>query len=142
MVTQPLLIPVNEKEFLLTQDYTYAWAAGGQHFRIVVFAGQITDIASIPRPLWSLTGFMPDGLHRAAAIVHDLLYQWRGLPQRPCGLRQVLDEVSGTWQDCQDRWTRLQCDQLFTQIMEEAGTIRVKRDLMFAAVRAFGWAAW
>lgn len=32
-----------------------------------------TDGASVPRPLWSFTGYLPDGKHRAAALVHDFL---------------------------------------------------------------------
>lgn len=138
---QPSLIPINEKEFLLTQDYSYQWVSeNGDRFKILVFAGQITDIASIPRPLWSLTGFVPDGLHRGAAIVHDLLYQWRGAPQRPAGLLQIY--YSGEWVDFSIRLPRVECDRLFARMMQEAGTTRLKRDLMFLAVRTFGWAAW
>lgn len=32
-----------------------------------------TDGASVPRWLWSLTGYLPDGKHRAAAVAHDYL---------------------------------------------------------------------
>ena len=36
-----------------------------------------TDGASVPRWLWSLTGYLPDGKHRAAAVVHDFLCEMR-----------------------------------------------------------------
>ena len=44
-------------------------------FTVVVPEGFQTDLASIPRALWSL--LPPVGAYDAAAVVHDLLYQRR-----------------------------------------------------------------
>jgi Protein of unknown function (DUF1353) len=53
---------------------------------VEVPAGFVTDLASIPWPLWS-TGLRPDGQYAYAAIVHDYLYwtQTRG--------RAVADQI-------------------------------------------------
>jgi hypothetical protein len=39
-------------------------------------AGFVTDLASIPRPIWSF--FPPDGPWVKGAIVHDFLYYTQG----------------------------------------------------------------
>jgi Protein of unknown function (DUF1353) len=41
--------------------------------RVQVPAGFVTDLASIPWPLWS-TGLRPDGQYAIAAVIHDYLY--------------------------------------------------------------------
>ena len=142
MVAQPWLIPVNDSEFVLMEDYIYSWSIDGKRYRVTVFHGFVTDIASVPRLAWSLTGIKPDGLQRAAAVVHDLLYQWRGLPQLPAGIVQVFDEGVQEWRDADKRWTREQCDQMFRQIMSEAGESPWRVNVMFWAVRMFGGVAW
>jgi hypothetical protein len=37
------------------------------------------DGASVPRLLWTIIGVTPDGLHRAATLIHDYLYMERDL---------------------------------------------------------------
>lgn len=140
MLTQPILVPVNDTQFVLLEDYTYEWTAGGKRRRVLVLKGFNTDVASVPRFCWSLTGIKPDGLQRAAAVVHDLLYQWRGLPQRPAGVVQEFDGVN--WFDSAQRFSREDCDKLFRQIMSEAGETPWRITAMFWAVRLFGGSAW
>jgi Protein of unknown function (DUF1353) len=142
MVPQPFLIPVNHSQFVLADDYHYAWEVEGKRWRVLVRHGFITDIASVPRFAWTLTGIKPDGLQRAAAVIHDLLYQWRGLPQMPAGVIQMLDEGTQDWLDSGRRWSREECDRLFRQILTEAGESPWRINLMFWAVRGFGSVAW
>lgn len=140
MLKQPVLIPANDSQFVLLEEYAYTWQDATQSNQVLVSRGFITDIASVPRFAWTLTGIKPDGLHRAAAVVHDLLYQWRGLPQLPSGALQYWE--NNQWQNSTTRWTREQCDLLFRQIMTEAGEAPWRIRLMFWAVRMFGGAAW
>jgi Protein of unknown function (DUF1353) len=53
----------------------------GEYEAVEVPAGFVTDLASIPWPLWS-TGLRPDGQYAYAAIVHDYLY-WTQTRERP-----------------------------------------------------------
>jgi hypothetical protein len=71
------------------------------------------------------------GKHGAAAILHDYLYRsaaWR--------LRQWWGIVPNA------RNARHAADRVFLEAMGVLHVGRVKRHLMFAAVRAFGWHAW
>ncbi len=82
---------------------------------VTVPAGFITDLASVPRPLWSL--FPPHGEYAKAAILHDYLYQF-----------QI--------------GTRASADKAFLSAMESLGVPAWKRWSLYAAVRVFGGAAW
>lgn len=75
------------RSYILDTDYTYHWKIGGKHFRITIPAGFKYDGASVPRVFWSVTGFLPDGLGRAAALVHDFIYVHKG--KMPTGCYQV-----------------------------------------------------
>ena len=37
------------------------------------------DGASVPRPCWGMMGYTPDGLHRAAALAHDIGCEREGM---------------------------------------------------------------
>jgi uncharacterized protein DUF1353 len=79
---------------------------------VVVPPGFITDFASTPRVLWDL--MPPDAYeYSAAAIVHDRLYETH-------------------------EKTRSEADAIFYDAMQLHGTGRVKRYLMWLAVRLGG----
>lgn len=139
---QPSLIPISNKWYRLTKAYRYTWEAENNTWQVVVFAGFETDIASVPRAVWTLTGIIPDGLHRAAAVVHDLLYRFTGAPKNPGGCLQYFNSVFGRWQTCEQPMSRKDCDRLFCRIMKEAGVSKLKRDVMYREVRKFGWIPW
>ncbi len=82
---------------------------------VTVPAGFVTDLASVPRPLWSL--FPPHGEYAKAAILHDYLYQLK-------------------------IGTRASADKAFLSAMESLGVPAWKRWPLYAAVRVFGGAAW
>lgn len=86
---------------------------GGYPSREVVKvpAGTITDLASVPRPLWVI--FPPHGEYAKAAIVHDYLY----------------DQAIGS-----KHWA----DEVFLEAMIVLGVARWRRVLMYWAVRVFG----
>lgn len=82
---------------------------------IIVPAGTVTDLASVPRLLWVI--FPPHGRYAKAAIIHDYLYA---------------NAVR----------TRAFADKVFLEAMEVLGVPKTKRMLMYWAVRLFGRGAY
>lgn len=95
---------------------------------ITIPKGFITDLASIPR---LFTRLIPvNGRHRAPAVVHDYLYSTKGhinYVPRNGGFGITIP--------------RKECDLIFLEAMKEAGVSAWKRNVMYAAVRAGGWAS-
>ena len=85
--------------------------------RHIIPEGFVYDGASIPRLIWSPLGVTPDGLHRAATLVHDYLY----INRRHFS------------------YTRKEVDKLFLRQMLILGMNRRKAKLMYRGVRLFGW---
>lgn len=77
--------------------------------------GFVTDLASVPRPFWSVVG--PTGKHGQAAIFHDWLY----------------------WQQTA---TRAVADHTFDIIMRDLKVSTVIRKLITKAVQTFGGKFW
>lgn len=82
---------------------------------ITVPEGFITDFASIPRVFWIF--LPPDGIYTQSAVLHDYLYN-----------RKL--------------YTRDFCDKLFLEAMEVLKVKKYIRNIMYYAVRAFGWIPW
>ena len=78
---------------------------------IEVPADYVTDLASVPRVLWSI--FPPHGRYAKAAIVHDYLYS------NALGTKQWADSV-------------------FLEAMTVLNVPRWRRTVMYLAVRLFG----
>ncbi|MFD2206651.1 DUF1353 domain-containing protein [Kiloniella antarctica] len=86
----------------------------GLRFSFTVPVGFETDLASIPR---LLRGFIPQvGKHILPAIIHDWCYR----------------DKSMMWLNKDDS------DMLFRVGMEQAGVGRLRRTLMYSAVKYFG----
>jgi len=88
---------------------------------IVVPIGFMTDFASIPFFFrWWQTGSV--GPQRTAAYFHDFLYS------------------------SQDQISRKEADGIFRDVMKEISTDslrnKIRRNLMYSALRAGGWMAW
>jgi hypothetical protein len=131
---QPLIIPVSEREYELVEDYAYVWYIRGLRREIMACKGFRHDGASVPRLLWTLIGLRPDGLVRAAALLHDYLYRHGGV--LPLGCMWVE-------QDMDPRpWTRKDADRLFARVMRESGVSKLKRRLAYLGVRVGGRRAW
>lgn len=80
-----------------------------------------TDLASVPRYLWIL--FPPFGAYSQAAVTHDFIYKMRKDLTYQGPLR-----------------SREECDNIFLEAMTLLRVPWWKRQLMFRAVRMFGWA--
>ena len=126
---QPEATPIKpEGTYRLKRDYTYTrfGPAGGVLWSITVLKGFIWAGASVPQWLWSLTGMTRDGLIRAAALIHDLMY--RG--------------PNGTVTGCSKVFTRKEADVILYEIAREAGCSWWTAWRAYRAVRWFGWWAW
>ena len=88
---------------------------------ITVPKGFVTDFASVPKLFWNIVA--PTGKHSFAAIVHDwLYYQGKVADGKPC--------------------TKAFADLVFREAMREAGINRVRRQIMYLAVKWFGNGVW
>lgn len=82
---------------------------------VVVPAGFVTDLASIPAIFFSL--FRPDGAYAHAAVIHDFLY----------------------WQQTT---TREVADEIFRVAMHDLGVSPIERYLLFRGVASMGQGSW
>jgi hypothetical protein len=90
---------------------------------VLVPAGFVSDLASIPRLFWSIPGFSPLDRSGRPAIFHDWCYSTRSTG--------ILPEFS-----------RLQADDALSACLEDEGENVVIRALIEEAVRAFGAGHW
>lgn len=94
---------------------------------ITVPAGFITDFASVPRPLWAV--LPPWGNYGPAAVIHDFLYSVKRQEYVPDP-----DEPDKTV-----KITRKIADRIFLRAMKDCGVNIFRRQVIYRAVRAFGW---
>lgn len=99
------------------QPITYTTPAG---YLVEIPVGFKTDLASIPRLVWSI--FPRDGDYAPAAIVHDYLYRYHRMAGR------AVD--------------RPEADGIFLDGMVDLGIGWATRWTIYAAVRAGGLLAW
>jgi hypothetical protein len=130
---QPDVTPISHEKYRyrLDEDYTATVVFRGVLFIITIPAGYLYDGASVPRALWSVSGLTPDGLIRAAALVHDWIYVHKG--RIPSFHGHI---------PCKLRLTRAQTDRIFLDHMEWSGMGWWARNIAFSAVRAYGWTQW
>ena len=88
-------------------------------------SGTYTDMASVPRLLWTV--FPPYGYDELAFLVHDHLYT----TQKPINEHS---ESRG--------YSRLFCDLQMLHFQRRLEISPIRSFLMFAAVRLFGWWSW
>jgi len=97
---------------------------------INVPAGFVTDLASIPRPIWSF--FPPDGPWVKGAIVHDFLYYTQGTGEW-YGRRGIVREQP---------YTRAESDGILREAMADRGIGAWAKFVIWSAVRLGGWIGW
>ena len=148
---QPDAVIIDDTLFVLQHDYSYEWiikvdavrSDAPQHpkqilNRIDIRRGFRWDGASVPRIFWQL-GFKPDGKHRAAALIHDLMYIYRG--QLPGDLFTARHD-NADWHPQSGSFSRKDADRMFGKLMKEAEVKRSYRSIMYWFVRVFGWMYW
>jgi hypothetical protein len=98
---------------------------------ITVPAGFVTDLASIPRVVWSF--FPPDGPWVKGAVIHDFLYFTQGI-----GIWYGRHGVSRA-----EPYSRAEADHILREAMADRGIGAWAQFVIWAAVRlggAVGWA--
>lgn len=134
---QPFILPIADEGLHLYElaiDYSYSWIAEGEEWSIFIPAGFQYDGISNPRFFWMVTGITPDGLGRAAALVHDWIYRHAGALPKGSFLKDG--------RNCVDAWSREQTDKLFANMLDRAGVSKFRRRLMYLGVRIGGWMFW
>ena len=110
--TKPLIVkPLDNRKWELVEEFDYYTDVFKERLIIKVPKGFVTDFASTPRVLWSV--FPPWGRYGKAAVLHDYLYQTA-------------------------MFDRKTCDLIFKEAMDVLGVGKIKRELMYLAVRLFG----
>jgi hypothetical protein len=134
-LSQPDVRPIKESGELYTLFAKYSWGfeLHGKELWPEIKAGFQYDGASVPRIVWTLIGFLPDGIHRPAALIHDWLYVGDLLPD---GRRQRL--VGGEM----FTYNRKLADQLFLKALQHVGVKSWHARLAYLAVRGFGNFYW
>jgi hypothetical protein len=135
---QPLNVPVSGNLYRLVEEYRYYFEKNGVISCIIVPKGFTYDGASSPRISWTMSGIIPDGLIRPAALVHDWIYNFDG--DLPLGSHTFY--TKGVWVSVITRWSRKDADRIFLKIMRQAGMDEFQSWLAYYAVRAFGWTKW
>lgn len=136
------LVDVGPREYYTTKENIWEWTKGGRKFRVVLYAGFNTDIASIPGlfGLSKLLGFTPDGPWRRAAVLHDFLYRtlklYKGVVNPKEGRYEI--EIDGEWVLAISQWKRKEADDLFLHFMLLDNVPAWKAKIMHRAVRTFG----
>lgn len=89
----------------------------GRRIEVKIGVGFATDGASIPRLLWRLCGHPFEAPRVVAALAHDWLYAAHATDRRTA-------------------------DMAFRSLCRTVGVGRVRAEVEYRALRAFGWAAW
>ncbi len=103
------------KHWELIEKFRYRIGSMESKDIISVHMGFVTDFASVPRIFWSI--FPPWGRYGKAAILHDYLY-------------------------FEGKRTRKESDLIFKEAMEVLEVGVWKREIMYLAVRMFGFWVW
>jgi hypothetical protein len=127
---RPVLTADGRAQWSLIEPLSYDVGRESSGETITVPVGATTDLASIPRPAWSL--LPPDGPWIKAAVIHDFLYRTRGTGVF-AGRR---------WITRADGYSRAQSDQIFDEAMAVLGVPTDKRVIIFEAVRLGGGTGW
>lgn len=109
----PALVQVNTNLWQVCMEFSYTADDG---VRYTAPAGMLTDMASIPRPLWNI---LPPagGPYSGAAVIHDYLYQ-----------TQITSKG--------------RADDLFGEMMDMADVPHLTKQIIVEGVRVGGWDAW
>lgn len=147
-IYQPNVIPVGEREYRLEEHYHCTFFLSGHDLaRLAIDKGFTYDGASVPRILWTLSGLTPDGLLRAASLVHDFIYVHKG---KVPGVELCVQTVNSQGEVIGAGWrkknrvkvSRRRCDAIFLDMMISAGMRRRKAYMAWIAVRLAGWVLW
>lgn len=120
------LLPAGSKyPFEVMADFVYCWPGHGDWpaLDIVVPRGYLTDLLSVPRPLWPV--LPPHGAGAWGALPHDLLYGTQfSLPSQSAGDARAMD------------------DRILLDAARDSGASTSRARTLYAGVRIGGGPAW
>jgi len=126
---QPDVRPYSESgknRYRLNEDYVFILKLDdGECVGFEIPSGSMYDGASVPRFFMWLTGFERDGIHRAAALIHDFMYKKAG---------RIIDVNGNPFY-----YSRFNSDRVFLSAMEHHGIKSWHGRLAYLAVRGVGW---
>jgi len=108
--TETILKRINSDNYEIYKKFQYT----NKYYDIIIKKGFITDGATIPRFAWSIVGCPLNGNYVGPSIIHDALYATNLL-------------------------SRKESDQLFIDLLKEAGVGYIKRKLFYNVLRVFGY---
>ena len=115
-----------DADYILGEAYSVSYKLDGAEQNLTVPRGMLTDLASVPR-IASLAGIGRVGPHLEASILHDYLYiAW-----------QYLDP-----EHAPQRADKQFADELFRVAMTETSVKPLRREIIYRAVRWFGWSVY
>lgn len=120
---------IHNQCYELQRGYRAYIVHSGQRYAFWIAKGFQYDGASIPWFLWTILKASPDGLWRAATLVHDYLYINKGV---------VIAECVATGESETLQLTRKEVDEIFLIDMLRAGVKEKKARRMYRGVRTFG----
>ena len=112
LVPFPALVQADGDRWVLLADFSYTKDDGTVYTAPI---GMVTDLASIPRPLWNI--MPPFGKYTGAAVIHDYLYQTQIVP-------------------------KAEADHVLAEAMDCAGVPHHERMAIYDGVKFGGQAAW
>lgn len=129
--TKPLIVidTGDGRKWQLAEDFQYHVGREDSNEIIRVPAGFITDFATIPQFLWGV--FPPTGKYTKAAVIHDYLTANKG--RIPYSHSDTYPE-----QITYRCYSKRQVDSIFFEAMSVLGVNRIKKRIIWLAVRAFG----
>jgi hypothetical protein len=78
---------LKKRDWEVVESFSYDVGELGSGETITVPAGFVSDLASIPRPLWTI--FPPDGSYTQAAVLHDWVCKKKGKVEKQYDYKQV-----------------------------------------------------
>lgn len=120
---------IHNQCYELERGYRAYIVQNGKRYAFWLARGFQYDGASIPWFMWSVLKASPDGLWRAATLVHDYLYINNG---------EVTAEYIATGKKETLQLSRKQVDQIFLIDMLRAGVNERKARRMYRGVRTLG----
>lgn len=125
---QPDVRPVDADNYLLFSNYEVQFIdRNGEYVRMVIPFGEKTDLASIPKLLWTILDLRPDGIHRAAAVAHDYLCRHNGTILNHSATERTIMVIPSN-----------DAHRLFREMLKAAGVRKTRAWAMFLGVWAFG----
>ena len=127
--------------YILSHDWPVSMEIDGVPYEFIVKKGYIYDGASVPRAGWSASRIRPDGLIRAAATLHDPIYETKG----NLDLIEFIECFvydGAEWVKSDRIWTKKEADQIFRALLIWAGYSKRKVWVIYTAVKWGGRRAW